>query len=91
MSDEERFDNLFLTVAQQSQGIEPLLDNLFGFLRRRTDFFTGASSSDVEALVLRVLRKQAAAAEQSNAAKKLEREKEEKKRLERLEKKKRVS
>lgn len=41
-SEDERFDALFLGVAQQSQGIEPLLDSLFAFLRRKTDFFTGA-------------------------------------------------
>ena len=33
MSGEERFDGMFMTVAQQAQGIEPLLDHLFGFLR----------------------------------------------------------
>jgi hypothetical protein len=38
---DERFDGLFLNVAQQAQGIEPLLDNLFSFLRRKTDFFVG--------------------------------------------------
>ena len=40
MSGDERFDSLFMTVAQQANGIEPLLDQLFGFLRRKTDFYT---------------------------------------------------
>jgi CS domain/N-terminal conserved domain of Nudc. len=36
-----RFDGLYLTVAQQAKGIEPLLDTMFSFLRRKTDFFAG--------------------------------------------------
>ena len=41
---DERFDQHLLMIAQQAQGIEPLLDVVFSFLRRKTDFFTGASS-----------------------------------------------
>jgi len=40
---DERFDGMLLNIAQQSQGIEPLLDCVFSFLRRKTDFFSGAS------------------------------------------------
>jgi hypothetical protein len=39
--DDERFDGLYLNVAQTTQGIEPLLDTVFSFLRRKTDFFAG--------------------------------------------------
>ena len=39
--EDERFDGLFMNVANQAKGIEPLLDNLFSFLRRKTDFFVG--------------------------------------------------
>jgi hypothetical protein len=42
VSEDERLDGLFLTLAQQCQGIEPLLDGLFSFLRRKTDFYVGA-------------------------------------------------
>lgn len=39
-SNEEKFDGLFMTSVQQSQGIENFFNNLFSFLRRKTDFFT---------------------------------------------------
>ena len=84
---EERFDGMFLALAQQSEGIEPLLDNLFSFLRRKTDFFVGASHKQVEDLVMKVVRKHASLSEKTENEKKLEREREEKKRLARLEKK----
>jgi hypothetical protein len=38
---DERFDGLYATIASQTQGIEPLLDSMFSFLRRKTDFFNG--------------------------------------------------
>ena len=30
---EERFDGMFLQIAQAAQGIEPLLESMFSFLR----------------------------------------------------------
>jgi hypothetical protein len=87
MSSEERFDHLFMTIAQQSEGIEPLLDNMFSFLRRRTDFFTGAPPGQVEQVVNKVVRKHAGLAEQTKAEKAAQREKEERQRQERLKKK----
>lgn len=47
--DDERFDGLYLNVAQTTKGIEPLLDTVFGFLRRKTDFFAGPPGSEGEA------------------------------------------
>lgn len=48
--DDERFDGMYMNVAQTARGIEPLLDTVFSFLRRKTDFFAGPpgeqSSSD---------------------------------------------
>ena len=87
---EDRFDGLFLNVAQQSQGIEPLLEHFFGFLRRKTDFFAGASQSTVEELVLKTVRKNAILAEDVKKQKRLENEREDQKRKERLEKKRKV-
>lgn len=40
MSSDERFDGLFMTAVQQSQGIENFFGNLFSFMRRKTDLFT---------------------------------------------------
>ncbi|KAL8452917.1 hypothetical protein Emag_002134 [Eimeria magna] len=37
---DSRFDGLFGTVAEQAGGIEPLFDYFFGFLCRKTDYFT---------------------------------------------------
>jgi len=84
MASDERFDGMFLTIAQQSQGIEPLLDNLFSFLRRKTDFFAGASPAKVEELVLSVIKKHAALSEKTELEKRKIKEKEEKKRKERI-------
>ena len=39
-SDTEKFDGFFMSIAQQHQGIDSLLDSFFGFLGRKTDFFT---------------------------------------------------
>jgi CS domain/N-terminal conserved domain of Nudc. len=44
-TDDERFDGLYLNVAQTARGIEPLLDTVFSFLRRKTDFFAGPPGS----------------------------------------------
>jgi len=54
---DEKFDGMFLTIAQQAQGIEPLLDSMFSFLRRKTDFFTGASPAQIEEIILKGVRK----------------------------------
>eukprot|EP00591_Stephanopyxis_turris_P018706 CAMPEP_0195539718 /NCGR_PEP_ID=MMETSP0794_2-20130614/50199_1 /TAXON_ID=515487 /ORGANISM="Stephanopyxis turris, Strain CCMP 815" /LENGTH=282 /DNA_ID=CAMNT_0040673765 /DNA_START=132 /DNA_END=980 /DNA_ORIENTATION=- len=45
---DERFDGLYLNVAQTTKGIEPLLDTVFSFLRRKTDFFAGPPGSGDE-------------------------------------------
>jgi hypothetical protein len=87
---EDKFDGMFLTVANQANGIEPLLDSMFSFLRRKTDFFTGASQEKIENLVLGVIRKHASLSERDQAEKKANALKEEKKKKEREEKKRKV-
>lgn len=89
MADDDRFDGMFLTIAQQAQGIEPLLDYLFSFLRRKTDFFAGASAEKIQEIVMIAIEKQAALANKAEIDKKVAAEKE-RKRKELLEKKKKV-
>ncbi|CAN0451682.1 unnamed protein product, partial [Hapterophycus canaliculatus] len=38
-TDDDRFDGLYLSLAQQNHGIDNLLQSFFGFLRRKTDFY----------------------------------------------------
>jgi len=40
MDDDTRFDGIFMNVVQQSQGIDNFFNNLFGFMRRKTDLYT---------------------------------------------------
>ena len=42
----ERFDQLYLTIAQGAGGIEGLLNSFFSFMIRRTDFFYEADPGD---------------------------------------------
>ena len=45
MSENTQFDGLFMSAIQQSQGIHQFYDNLFSFMRRKTDFFTQEEKS----------------------------------------------
>jgi hypothetical protein len=47
MSKEEKFDGLFMTAIQQSQGIENFFGNLFSCMRRKTDFFKFGDKSKI--------------------------------------------
>lgn len=49
---ETQFDGLLMNIAQQRQGIEPLLDTVFSFLRRKTDFYTGNPNLKTNPLAL---------------------------------------
>jgi len=54
----ERFDGILLNIAQQAGSIETILDVFFGFLNRKTDFFTGAQDeAAAEQLVLKYYKK----------------------------------
>jgi len=53
-TNDERFDGLYLNVANTTRGIEPLLDTVFSFLRRKTDFFHGPNGQDPDAAIAKV-------------------------------------
>ncbi len=42
--EDDKLDGLLMTLIQQSNGIEGLLKNFFGFMRRKTDFFANSSN-----------------------------------------------
>eukprot|EP01017_Pseudomicrothorax_dubius_P019501 TRINITY_DN2144_c0_g2_i1.p1 TRINITY_DN2144_c0_g2~~TRINITY_DN2144_c0_g2_i1.p1 ORF type:complete len:350 (-),score=145.72 TRINITY_DN2144_c0_g2_i1:149-1117(-) len=47
MAEEEgKYDGIFMTVIQQTQGIDGFFDAVFGFLRRKTDFFSNNQSAE---------------------------------------------
>jgi CS domain/N-terminal conserved domain of Nudc. len=73
--DDDRFDGLYLNVAQTARGIDPLLHTLFSFLRRRTDFFNEKGTDVAVAKVNEILQCHVA------LYKKEEEEKQEKKKL----------
>eukprot|EP00929_Paragymnodinium_shiwhaense_P117425 TRINITY_DN8799_c0_g1_i1.p1 TRINITY_DN8799_c0_g1~~TRINITY_DN8799_c0_g1_i1.p1 ORF type:complete len:340 (-),score=180.82 TRINITY_DN8799_c0_g1_i1:370-1389(-) len=57
-SEDERFDGILMNIAQQSGSIDGILDSFFGFLQRKTDFFTGAQDeATAEAMVMKYYKK----------------------------------
>eukprot|EP00931_Biecheleriopsis_adriatica_P101389 TRINITY_DN76539_c0_g1_i1.p1 TRINITY_DN76539_c0_g1~~TRINITY_DN76539_c0_g1_i1.p1 ORF type:complete len:360 (+),score=111.06 TRINITY_DN76539_c0_g1_i1:88-1080(+) len=55
---DERFDGVLLNIAQQAGSIDNILDTFFGFMQRKTDFFTGAQDEQAaEQLVMKYYKK----------------------------------
>eukprot|EP00903_Cladosiphon_okamuranus_P012255 g11493.t1 len=79
-ADDDRFDSMYLSLAQQNQGIDNLFESFFGFLRRKTDYYTGASEAALEEKVLQVVRRQKAIADKEELTRAKARALDEKKR-----------
>ncbi|XP_056015633.1 nuclear migration protein nudC-like isoform X1 [Ostrea edulis] len=87
--DPEKFDGMFLAMCQRSEkGIDELLDCLFSFLVRKTDYYTGGSPGQAERMLMEHFKKyEKIAVKQKEEAKK-EREEQERKRQEKIAKRK---
>merc|ERR1712129_107342 len=58
MGDAERFDGILLNIVQQQGSVDDILDMFFGFLNRKTDFYTGSADEKVaETMVLKYFKK----------------------------------
>ena len=91
MSDKhERFDTILLSVAQQcDEGVPELLDIIFGFLNRKTDFYSGGlENGKAEKMIMEAFKKHAASAEAELVKKKARLAEMERKQKERREKEK---
>ncbi|GAU88881.1 hypothetical protein RvY_01499 [Ramazzottius varieornatus] len=91
MSDKgnDKFDSVLLGMAQQhSGGVPELLDTIFGFLARKTDFYVGGGEGAAFKMVTEAFKRHEQSSLQAKAAQKKEREEKQKKIEERRQKEK---
>ncbi|XP_061177624.1 nuclear migration protein nudC-like [Saccostrea echinata] len=87
--DSEKFDGMFLAMCQRSEkGIDELLDCLFSFLVRKTDYYTAGAPGQAERILLENFKKYEKIAERQKEEMKKEREEQERKRKEKIAKRK---
>jgi len=73
MAEIEKFDSMLLAMAQQhSGGVLQLLETIFGFLARKTDFYTGTSPEESEKILLEKFNKFKNIAYEAHDKKKME-------------------
>jgi len=90
MGDPEKFDGILLAMAQQHEGGVPdLLETIFGFLLRKTDFFTGGAPGACRNLLLEKFKKYEDMALSERKKKEQEKEEAERKRREKIARKQR--
>jgi len=78
---------VLLSIAQECQGgVQEMLDVIFSFLARKTDFYTGGGDGAAEKLVLEKYRNHGKAAWEEQKKKKLRHEEADRKMRERREK-----
>jgi len=83
----DKFDGVLLSIAQECDGgVQEMLDVIFSFLARKTDFYTGGGEDAAEKLVIEKYKKHGKTAWDEAAAKKAKNLAEDKKRQERREK-----
>ncbi|XP_059473539.1 nuclear migration protein nudC [Neocloeon triangulifer] len=88
-SQEENFDALLFSMAQQMEGgVAEMLDTVFGFLLRKTDFYIGGPDGQAEKMVMDAFKKHSKGADEVRRKKKAEAAEEERRRQERAKKKK---
>jgi hypothetical protein len=46
MNEENKFDGILMTIIQQKGNIDGFFDSVFGFLRRKTDFFANQKKAE---------------------------------------------
>ena len=83
----DKFDGVLLSIAQECEGgVQEMLDIVFSFLARKTDFYTGSTESAAEGLLMDKFRKHGATAREEKARKKAENEEKDRKMRERRKK-----
>ncbi|GIY98488.1 nuclear migration protein nudC [Caerostris extrusa] len=85
MNSEEKFDGILLALAQQHEGgVIDLLDTLFSFLLRKTDFFVGGGPGAARNMLLDTFQKYENKGLDEQKKKEQEKEEMERKRKERI-------
>jgi len=83
----DKFDGILLSIAQEcTGGVPEMMDVIFSFLARKTDFYTGGDEGAAEKLVLEKFKKHGKSAFEERRKKKLRDEEADRKMKERREK-----
>merc|ERR1712226_1568045 len=61
MADTGKFDDMFMHLAQNCRGIDNLFDAFYGFLDRKTDFYSSVDLKDARATSIKAFEKYAKA------------------------------